>query len=290
MLSSRSKPGSTGAVASKIRRQMIPGAVARPSFAWPRMPSTTIARDPSARLQLRRQRLRQGLDRALDDHRIERAMLPHALRQRPRLHYRVVDRVGREQRLRLRGHARVGLERHHRLGHARQHRGRIAEPAAEVEHQVRRPDVQRIEQLRKDPRIEQHPAGRQRHMLAEIGHRPQRLGQEFLPRHREHRLDDRIERHVGGPDLPVHHDFACGGVVGHAGGLLGGPVSGRDRTFPPVRQRAVVPALGDHVVDADRRRDMLLAHQAAAKRDARDQNGPKTRKSETRVDTGRRAG
>ena len=52
-------------------------------------------------------------------------------------------------------------------------------------------------------------------MLAEIGHRPQRLGQERLARHREHRRDDRVSRDVRGTHLAVHHGFAGGGVVDH---------------------------------------------------------------------------
>ena len=102
------------------------------------------------------------------------------------------------------------------------------------------PTVERVEELGEHARVEQHPPGRQRHVLAEIGHRPQRRGQELLARHREHRRDDRISRDVGGAHLAVHHGFAGGGVVDHAVGPPSGRIA-RGMAYFPARGNAAAP-------------------------------------------------
>ena len=71
-----------------------------------------------------------------------------------------VDMPRRRAVLGLRRRACVGFDGDDRLGHPRQHRGRIAVAAADVESEVRRPDVQRVEELGEDPRVERTRPGR----------------------------------------------------------------------------------------------------------------------------------
>jgi hypothetical protein len=115
----------------------------------------------------------------------------------------------------LGGEGGILLDGHDRLGHARDHRRRIAVSAADVEHEVLGRHGQRVEHLGEGARVEQHPARGERHVLAEIGHRLQRLGHEFLARNVQQSGDDGIARHVRRPDLTVHHGFACRREINH---------------------------------------------------------------------------
>ncbi len=110
---------------------------------------------------------------------------------------------------------RVILDGDDEIGQPGDHGRRVAKSAAQIQNHVAGQDVECVQQLGQRSRLQHHAPAAKGQVLADIGGLALRGRNEPFARHAQHGVDDGKLRHVGRPDLGIHHHRATPVEVCH---------------------------------------------------------------------------